>query len=46
MAIALDRVPETFERLENGDGTAFFERVRHQRQPLNENLTAATVLAC
>jgi hypothetical protein len=45
MAIALDRVRETFERLENGDGTAFFERVKHQRQPLNENLTAATVLA-
>ena len=46
MAIALDRVRETFERHENGDGTVFFERAGHQKQPLNENLTAATVLAC
>jgi hypothetical protein len=43
MAITSDRVREIFTGLENGDGAAFFEGVRHPGQPLDESSTAATV---
>jgi hypothetical protein len=33
MAITSDRVREISRGLESGDETAFFERVRHQKQP-------------
>jgi hypothetical protein len=40
VATTLDGVREFFNGLENGDGTAFFEGVRHQKQPLDESLTS------
>ena len=40
VAMASKSVREIFKGLENGDGTALFEGVRHQRQPLDESLTS------
>jgi pimeloyl-ACP methyl ester carboxylesterase len=41
VAITFDGVRSIFKGLENGDGAAFFERVRHRRQPLDESLTSS-----
>ena len=40
VATASKSVRKIFKGLENGDGTALSEGVRHQRQPLDESLTS------
>jgi hypothetical protein len=44
MAITSDSVREIFAGLGNSDGAAFLERVRRQKQSLDQSAPAATVL--